>query len=141
MAAVQSIKRYITNFLIRAFLREKQGPYPGPYLMGPRGPGQTARARGLARIWRRPSKPDVEGSNPSGSAVHPEKTKRLPNEAQLASMEEERKHAVEMEKEENAPQEKSRKEAEVMRSSFPENCCHSFQFSIGGPDDPSGSMV
>ena len=64
-----TIKRYITNFLFRAFSREKQGPYPGPYLMDPRGPERSAWARGLARIWRRPSKPDVEGSNPSGSAV------------------------------------------------------------------------
>lgn len=47
----------------------------------------------------------------------PKKHMRLPDEAQLKSMEEKGEHAVEMEKEEDAPQEEGSQEAEVSLSS------------------------
>ena len=47
-----------------------------------------------------------------------QKNTRLLHEAQLKSVEETREHAVEMEKEEDAPQEKSRKEAQIILTAF-----------------------
>ncbi|MDG6226215.1 MAG: hypothetical protein QCI82_11985 [Candidatus Thermoplasmatota archaeon] len=45
---------------------------------------------------------------------NPEKATRLLDETKLASMEEERKHAVEVAQEANAPKEEGRKEEQVV---------------------------
>ena len=78
---------------------------------------------------------------PPGPLFIPENTKRLPNEAQLTSVEEERKYAVEMAKEEDAPQKESRQEAEVVMNLLRKAVLLCFPSSMVALTNPSGSMV